>query len=122
MESPRNPLGLKMLNHISLVCSSVEKTREFYHGVLGFVPIQRPGSLKFEGAWLSNFGIGISVPLLQSENPKITKINPKDNHISFQHGSGGGEAEGDEDRIEEGGLVVDHQLFFHDPDGIMFEI
>ncbi|GJW07406.1 lactoylglutathione lyase [Tanacetum coccineum] len=84
--SGNNPLHLKSLNHISLVCKSVEESIDFYTNVLGFVPIRRPGSFDFDGAWLFNYSIGIH--LLQSENPdhmtKKLEINPKDNHISFQ--------------------------------------
>jgi catechol 2,3-dioxygenase-like lactoylglutathione lyase family enzyme len=83
----------------------------FYADVLGFVPIRRPGSFDFDGAWcvrgrgrlplpsifllsyttqssrLFNYGIGVH--LLQSEDPGSLpenkgEINPKDNHISFQ--------------------------------------
>lgn len=126
-----NPLALTSLNHISLVCSSVEKSIEFYKNILGFVPVRRPGSFNFNGAWLFSYGIGIH--LLQSEDPeempKKTEINPKDNHISFQCES----IDAVEKKltemgikyvrklVEEGGIYVD-QLFFHDPDGFMVEI
>ena len=46
-----NPLQLKSLNHISIVCASVEKSVDFYVNVLGFSPIKRPSSLDFNGAW-----------------------------------------------------------------------
>lgn len=126
-----NPLHLTSLNHISLVCRSVEQSIDFYQNVLGFVPIRRPGSFDFDGAWLFGFGIGIH--LLQSEDPenmpKKTKINPKDNHISFQCESMGAVEKKLKElgikslraRVEEGGVQVD-QLFFHDPDGFMVEI
>ncbi|CAI0422033.1 unnamed protein product [Linum tenue] len=81
-----NPLQLKSLYHISLVCRSVEKSLDFNQHVLGFFTIRRLGSFDFDDAWL--FGYGIRIHLLQSENPesmpKISEINPKDNHISFQ--------------------------------------
>ncbi|XP_047096070.1 glyoxylase I 4-like [Lolium rigidum] len=124
-------LPLASLNHISVVCRSVEESLDFYMNVLGFVPIRRPGSFNFNGAWLFNYGIGIH--LLQSEDPKSlhekTEINPKDNHISFQCES----MVAVERRlkelgisyiqrcVEEGGIYVD-QIFFHDPDGFMIEI
>ncbi|CAN0900928.1 Glyoxylase I 4 [Linum grandiflorum] len=126
-----NPLQLKSLNHISLVCRSVEKSLDFYQHVLGFFPIRRPGSFDFDGAWL--FGYGIGIHLLQSEDPesmpKICVINPKDNHISFQCESMATvekklkemEIEYVKGRVEEGGIYVD-QIFFHDPDGSMIEI
>ncbi|XP_059274684.1 glyoxylase I 4-like [Lycium ferocissimum] len=126
-----NPLHLKSLNHISVVCRSVEKSLDFYQNILGFFPIRRPGSFNFDGAWLFNYGFGIH--LLQSEDPeklpKIKTINPKDNHISFQCESmitvekrlKEMEIEYIKSRVEEGGIYVD-QLFFHDPDGMMIEI
>ncbi|XP_047324613.1 glyoxylase I 4-like [Impatiens glandulifera] len=126
-----NPLRLTSLNHVSLVCRSVEDSIEFYTNILGFVPVRRPGSFDFSGAWLFSYGIGIH--LLQSENPenmpKKTEINPKDNHISFQCESIGTvekklkemEMKYVRREVEEGGIFVD-QLFFHDPDGFMIEI
>ncbi|KAK3016686.1 hypothetical protein RJ639_007091 [Escallonia herrerae] len=126
-----NPLHLTSLNHISLVCKSVEESIDFYVNVLGFVPVRRPGSFDFNGAWLFSYGIGIH--LLQSEDPehmnKKDEINPKDNHISFQCESMGAVEKKLKDmgihyvrqRVEEGGVYVD-QLFFHDPDGFMIEI
>ncbi|PAN17504.1 hypothetical protein GQ55_3G128300 [Panicum hallii var. hallii] len=124
-------LPLASLNHISIVCRSVEESLRFYTDVLGFVPIRRPGSFDFDGAWLFNYGIGIH--LLQSEDPgslpEKREINPKDNHISFQCES----MTAVERRlkelgipyvqrcVEEGGINVD-QIFFHDPDGFMIEI
>ncbi|KAG2723059.1 hypothetical protein I3760_02G155400 [Carya illinoinensis] len=130
-ESMGNPLHLKSLNHISLVCRSVKESIHFYQNVLGFIPIRRPGSFDFDGAWL--FGYGIGIHLLQTEDPenipKKTEINPKDNHTSFQCESMGAvEKKLKEMGIayvrtmaEEGGIHVD-QIFFHDPDGFMMEI
>uniref|UniRef100_A0A0R0FME2 Glyoxalase/fosfomycin resistance/dioxygenase domain-containing protein n=1 Tax=Glycine max TaxID=3847 RepID=A0A0R0FME2_SOYBN len=109
-----NPLQLKSLNHISIVCASVEKSVDFYVNVLGFSPIKRPSSLDFNGAWLFNYGIGIH--LLQSEDPegmpKLVPINPKDNHISFQHSSGGKrlqqmKIEYVKNRVEENGMMIE---------------
>ncbi|PSR96081.1 Metallothiol transferase [Actinidia chinensis var. chinensis] len=126
-----NPLHLTSLNHISLVCKSVEESIDFYKNVLGFIPVRRPGSFNFDGAWLFSYGIGIH--LLRSENPEDEpnkrQINPKDNHISFQCESMAAVEKKLEEmgidhvrqRVEEGGIYVD-QLFFHDPDGFMIEI
>ncbi|KAE9453504.1 hypothetical protein C3L33_14587, partial [Rhododendron williamsianum] len=130
-ENRGNPLQLTSLNHISLVCTSVQESIDFYQNILGFVPVRRPGSLNFDGAWLFNCGIGIH--LLQSEeagkSPEKREINPKDNHISFQCESISAVEKSLSEmginyvrqRVEEGGIYVD-QLFFHDPDGFMVEI
>jgi len=124
-------LPLTSLNHISLLCKSVEDSINFYENVLGFVPIKRPGSFDFDGAWLFNYGVGVH--LLQSKNsedlPKKSEINPRDNHISFQCESmqvvemklQDMEIKYVKRRVEEGGLYVD-QLFIHDPDGFMIEM
>ncbi|KAJ6700584.1 hypothetical protein OIU74_012011 [Salix koriyanagi] len=84
---------------------------------------------KFEGAWLFNYGI--SIHLLESDRAptKKSKINPKDNHISFQCPDMNLVIKKLEEKgveyvtavVEEGGVTVD-QLFFHDPDGYMVEI
>jgi len=49
--SVENPLRLQSVNHISLICRSVEESMDFYQNVLGFFPIRRPGSFDFDGAW-----------------------------------------------------------------------
>lgn len=127
-----NPLQLKSVNHISLICKSVNESVSFYEKVLGFISIVRPGSFDFEGAWL--FGYGIGIHLLQAEDPenipRKNEINPKDNHISFQCDESMDAVEkylNDKKigckraMVEENGIQVD-QLFFHDPDGFMIEI
>ncbi|KAK8626595.1 hypothetical protein V6N13_134232 [Hibiscus sabdariffa] len=124
-------LPLLSLNHVSFVCKSVSRSVKFYQRVLGFVLIKRPSSFKFEGAWLFNYGIGIHLLEMESssEPRKKEKINPKDNHISFQCSDMKQVMRKLEEMeiqyvtavVEEGGIQVD-QLFFHDPDGYMVEI
>ncbi|MCL7029366.1 hypothetical protein MKW94_023138 [Papaver nudicaule] len=125
-------LPLLSLNHVSYLCKSVAESAKFYQEVLGFVLIRRPSSFQFEGVWLFNYGIGIHLLQCNSTNDvqqMPVKINPKDNHISFQCT----DIELVKKRlremgmkyetalVEEGGVFVD-QLFFHDPDGYMIEI
>ncbi|KAL7002072.1 Glyoxylase I 4 [Sarracenia purpurea var. burkii] len=121
---------LLALNHVSFVCKSVARSVKFYEEVLGFVLIKRPSSFDFQGAWLFNHGIGIH--LLEADDIPVMKkgkINPKDNHISFQTSDMELIMRKLDDLsieyvaavVEEGGVVVD-QLFFHDPDGYMIEI
>ncbi|CAA2982346.1 metallothiol transferase -like [Olea europaea subsp. europaea] len=125
-----NKLSFLSLNHVSYVCKSVEKSVQFYEKVLGFVLIKRPSSFDFEGAWLFNHGIGIHLLGAAEKVPnKKEKINPKDNHISFQCTDMELIIQKLEEMkieyvtavVKEGGITVD-QLFFHDPDGYMIEI
>ncbi|KAE8794438.1 Glyoxalase [Hordeum vulgare] len=129
----RGALPLASLNHISVVCRSLESSLGFYRDVLGFIQIRRPGSFDFDGAWLFNFGIGVH--LLQAEDPESlpprkTEINPKDNHISFTTCESMEAVQRRlkelgiryvQRRVVEGGIHVD-QIFFHDPDGFMIEV
>ncbi|PHU10213.1 hypothetical protein BC332_22073 [Capsicum chinense] len=122
-------MPLLALNHVSYVCKSVPKSVEFYQQVLGFDLIQRPSSFQFEGAWLFNHGIGIHLLGREDAASNKGKINPKENHISFQctdmdlmmQRLDDMEIEYVTATVEEGGVTVD-QLFFHDPDGNMIEI
>ncbi|KAJ0009784.1 hypothetical protein Pint_32850 [Pistacia integerrima] len=117
------------LNHVSFVCKSVRDSVRFYEDVLGFVLIKRPSSFNFEGAWLFNHGIGVHLLEVDNVPGKKGKINPKDNHISFQTSDmelimkklEAMNIEYVTAVVEEGGITVD-QLFFHDPDGYMIEI
>ncbi|MCD9558691.1 hypothetical protein HAX54_016225 [Datura stramonium] len=124
-----NRMPLLALNHVSYVCKSVAKSAQFYEQVLGFVLIKRPSSFDFDGAWLFNHGIGIHLLGKEDVQSKRGKINPKDNHISFQctdmdliiQRLNDMEIEYVTATVKEGGVTVD-QLFFHDPDGNMIEI
>ncbi|CAI5472092.1 unnamed protein product [Closterium sp. Yama58-4] len=128
------PLPLTSLNHVSIHCSNVEQSVNFYCDVMGFVPVRRPDCLNFDGAWLFNHGIGIHL-LGQSEDPQAPQlrvpkeINPKSDHFSFQCDDIEEVESGLEERgiaflrqcVEEAGIMVE-QLFFHDPDGHMIEV
>ncbi|KAI5060556.1 hypothetical protein GOP47_0024976 [Adiantum capillus-veneris] len=128
------PLPISSVNHISLLCASAEKSVEFYERVLGFVPIKRPGSFNFDGAWLFNYGFGIHLiesPQAAAQLPKKDDIDPQDYHMSFQTACQ--DVDDIEEcleklgvrhkrvQVEESGILVD-QIFFHDPDGFMIEV
>ncbi|PWA54325.1 Glyoxalase-like domain-containing protein [Artemisia annua] len=125
-------LPLMSLNHISRVCKSVNDSVEFYTKALGFVLIERPKALDFDGAWLFNYGIGIHLVQSKDEDklPNNHELDPMDNHISFQCE----DMEALERKLKERGIKcmkrtvggkedgeID-QLFFNDPDGFMIEI
>ncbi|WOL01090.1 hypothetical protein Cni_G09803 [Canna indica] len=127
-------MPLIALNHVSRLCKSVEGSVEFYTKVLGFVLINRPPTLDFNGAWLFNYGVGIH--LVQKEDggeppdASVDHLDSMDNHISFQCE----DMEAMERRLkemgikylrrtikEEEGSPID-QLFFNDLDGFMIVI
>ncbi|XP_052171082.1 glyoxylase I 4 [Diospyros lotus] len=124
---------LMALNHVSRLCRSVKDSIDFYTKVLGFVLVERPLALDFDGAWLFNYGVGIH--LVQSpDDERLPRpdhgLDPMDNHISFQcEDVGAVEERLKEMNIkykkrtvkDEGGGAIG-QLFFNDPDGFMIEI
>ncbi|PNW72196.1 hypothetical protein CHLRE_16g678200v5 [Chlamydomonas reinhardtii] len=122
----RRPLPLKALNHVSRCCEDVARSFAFYTDVLGFIPVKRPTSFEFEGAWMFNYGIGLHL-VKGNPAPRDSKIEPKTCHISFQVSISLEEMEA---HLKEWGLdyvkqvfvedgVEVGQLFFHDPDNNM---
>ncbi|CAL5444623.1 unnamed protein product [Camellia sinensis] len=130
-ENLENPLRLTSLNHVSLVCGSLEKSIDFYTNVLGFVPVRRPNSFNFDGAccsvikWITSFAIrrprtydeekqnqsqGQSYFIPGCEIMAMVEKKLKEMGIECMR-----------QMVEEGGIHID-QLFFHDPDGFIIEI
>ncbi|XP_047340325.1 glyoxylase I 4-like [Impatiens glandulifera] len=129
-------IPLMALNHVSRLCKSVEKSVDFYRNLLGFVPMKRPDSFDFNGAWLFNYGVGVHLVQAPDSNllPKVHRLDPLDNHISFQCEDAGVIEEKlkemnieyikrnvETDDNDDDGSSID-QLFFNDPDGFMIEI
>ncbi|XP_050386311.1 glyoxylase I 4 [Argentina anserina] len=134
-QKEQHPLPLMALNHVSRLCRNVEESVDFYTKVLGFVKIERPPALNFNGAWLFNYGVGIH--LVQSKDEEMRPaadqdhLDPMDNHISFQCE----DMDAIVKKLEE--LNIEYlkrtveddknrakidQIFFNDPDGFMIEI
>ena len=118
------PLG--GLHHLSRQVSDVERSRAFYRDVLGFAEIQRP-DLKFNGAWLENYGIQVHLIGDQDFNPEDKEISSRANHTAFHSA----DLDRTEQLLREHGVQVrvniqsgtgNKQLFFHDPDGHTIEI
>ncbi|KAK1553429.1 hypothetical protein Q3G72_034914 [Acer saccharum] len=112
----------------------VKDSIDFYTKVLGFVLIERPPAFDFHGAWLFNYGVGIHLVQSKDQNrsPEIDRLDPMDNHISFQCEDMEAMVKRLEemklkyikrtvDQEDESGTAID-QLFFNDPDGFMIEI
>ena len=50
MKTTAVPIQVKCLDHVTLVVADLERSRQFYVGVLGMEEVQRPG-FSFEGCW-----------------------------------------------------------------------
>jgi len=50
MNDAAAPIGVKCLDHVTLVVDDLERSRAFYVDVLGMDPVDRPG-FSFDGRW-----------------------------------------------------------------------
>lgn len=120
------------VNHVSRICSSAEKSREFYMDLLGATILNRP-NFPSPGYWL---WLGnVQLHLIQGANAKEEATHAAGvatgnvNHISFEVWDFDAvEAKlkkigypYKKNRVPEGGNVI-HQLFLEDPDGHFIEI
>lgn len=121
----------QMLEHYTIRCASLERTRDFYRDVLGLSAGERP-NFPFKGYWMYLGGVPIVhlVDRAESEvrdGPHRAGDTAALDHIAFRgfdieatratlraHGLGFRE------NAVPGGRI--HQIFVPDPDGILIEL
>jgi glyoxylase I family protein len=64
------------LHHAALYVSDLEKTRDFYTGVLGMKEIARPVDFTFPGAYFKRGGAEVHV-VVESEPDRTAQLRPK---------------------------------------------
>ena len=114
------------LEHFTLECADLERTRSFYCDMLGLTAGFRP-QMSFPGYWLYCGGVAV-VHLMKKEAADRPKTNTgRLDHIAFKsidpdvtlarlrdHGIAY-----EENKVWEIGLL---QVFVHDPDGLQIEL
>ncbi len=111
--------------HVSLLVSDLAAAREFYEGVLGLVPAERP-ELGFDGVW---YDIGAQqIHLLVVPNPDSVTGRPehggRDRHVAL----GVENLDAVKRRLEQAGIPYTMSrsgrpaLFCRDPDGNAVEL
>jgi catechol 2,3-dioxygenase-like lactoylglutathione lyase family enzyme len=124
-------MPVELLEHYTIRCASLERTRDFYADVLGLTVGERP-KFPFKGYWLYLAGVPIVhlVDAAESETrdgPHRTGDTAALDHIAFR----GKDLEATRATLRRHGLnfrenVVPggriHQLFVPDPDGILIEL
>lgn len=124
-------MPVEMLEHYTIRCASLEKTRDFYRDVLGLTVGDRP-NFPFKGYWLYLGGVPI-VHLVDAQESTV-RDGPKHgtdtgafDHIAFR----GVDIEATRATLKAhnvafrenavpGGRI--HQFFVPDPDGILVEL
>ena len=121
-------MGLHHIDHYNIDVVDLEKSKEFYCGILGLVDGARP-PLPFPGAWLygENETPIVHLSDVLSNDQRVAAPTARLNHISF-------ECSGAEDiriRLERAEVefkvivlpVIDKtQFFMRDPNGIFVEL
>ncbi len=118
-------MPLAKLDHVTVLCADVDMSRRFYADVLGMVDGDRP-PFDFPGAWLYVEGRPV-VHLVGGRNERgITETGSFD-HVAFD----ARDLAAMRRRLSEAGVEFRergvpgrplHQVFLHDPDGIMIEL
>ena len=124
-------MPVEMLEHYTIRCASLERTRDFYRDVLGLTEGERP-KFPFKGYWLYLGGVPIVhlVDAAESEmrdGPHRGSDTAALDHIAFR----GRDLEATRATLRRHGLSFRenavpggriHQIFVPDPDGILIEL
>jgi len=129
-------LGVSALEHVTIRCAQLQRTRDFYVDLMGLVDGERP-NFPFRGHWLYLGGIPV-VHLVEATDTAgawgrdIVIPNPEEGTGSFDHVAfKGDDFQAMRDRLQKAGLTFKErvvpggrlsQLFVHDPEGVLVEI
>lgn len=117
------PLG--KLDHVTIHCADLGRSRHFYARVLGLTEGDRP-AFGFPGAWLYLDGRAV-VHLVAERNDGTVSGSGSLDHVAFDATDLGGmrsHLKGSDIAFTEQGVPGGqlHQIFLNDPDGVKIEI
>lgn len=124
-------MPVEMLEHYTIRCADLERTRDFYRDVLGLGVGERP-KFPFRGYWLYLGGVPIvhlvdAVESAKRDGPHASGDTAALDHIAFR----GLDLEATRATLRHHGLSFRenaipgariHQIFVSDPDGILIEL
>jgi catechol 2,3-dioxygenase-like lactoylglutathione lyase family enzyme len=118
-------MPLKKLDHVTIACADLARSRAFYAAVLGLTDEDRPG-FQFPGAWLYLHGHPV-VHLIGGRTDAVPDTTGNFDHVAFD----ADDLEGMRTRLKQAGVAFTEQtvpgrpltqLFMLDPDGIKIEL
>jgi catechol 2,3-dioxygenase-like lactoylglutathione lyase family enzyme len=118
-------MPLAKLDHVTVLCSDLARSRKFYSDALGFEDGDRP-SFSFPGAWLYLDGRAV-VHLVAGLNDGSAKATGCFDHVAFD----ATDLPALRQRLEAAGVSFTErdvpgrplrQVFVHDPDGVKIEV
>ena len=129
-------MGVSALEHVTIRCAQLQRTRDFYVDLMGLTDGERP-NFPFRGHWLYLGGIPV-VHLVEATDTAgawgrdIVIPNPEEGTGSFDHVAfKGDDFEVMRDRVKAAGMTFKErvvpgrplkQLFVLDPEGVLVEI
>jgi len=129
-------LGVQALEHVTIRCAQLQRTRDFYVDLMGLVDGERP-NFPFRGHWLYLGGIPV-VHLVEATDTAgawgrdLVIPNPEEGTGSFDHVAFKGDDFGAmRERLQKAGMTFKErvvpggrfsQLFVPDPEGVLVEI
>lgn len=129
-------MGVSALEHVTIRCAQLQRTRDFYVDLMGLTDGERP-NFPFRGHWLYLGGIPV-VHLVEATDTAgawgrdIVIPNPEEGTGSFDHVAfRGDDFEVMRDRVKAAGMTFKErvvpgrplkQLFVLDPEGVLVEI
>ncbi|MBL6940123.1 MAG: VOC family protein [Alphaproteobacteria bacterium] len=124
-------MPVEMLEHYTVRCESLERTRDFYRDVLGLTDGDRP-NFPFKGYWMYLGGVPVvhlvdAQESVERDGPQVGVDTAALDHIAFR----GKDIEATRatfkarnlkfrENAVPGGRI--HQIFVRDPDGILIEL
>jgi catechol 2,3-dioxygenase-like lactoylglutathione lyase family enzyme len=131
-------MGVSALEHVTIRCAQLQRTRDFYVELMGLTEGARP-NFAFRGYWLYLGGIPV-VHLVEAADrpggreivipdaaPQATKGTGSFDHVAFR----GDDFNGMKEKLTQAGLTYRErvvpggalsQLFVPDPEGVLVEI
>lgn len=121
-------MAVDQLEHYTIRCKSLEATRDFYRDYIGLEVGPRP-NFNFAGYWLYLGGVPVVHLVEETDRPRAADDHTTGglDHIAFR----GTDLEATVAKLKRGDIkfreasVPDfrlHQIFVHDPDGILIEL
>ncbi|HUE64997.1 MAG TPA: VOC family protein [Rhizomicrobium sp.] len=129
-------MGVQLLEHVTIRCAQLRRTRDFYVELMGLTEGDRP-AFPFRGHWLYLGGVPV-VHLVEASDsagawgrdivtPKVEDGTGSFDHVAFR----GDDFQAMRNRLNEAGIIFKErivpggqlsQLFVPDPEGVLVEI
>lgn len=130
MTEPAAPIRVKRIDHVTIVVKDLERSRDFYCGVLGMGEVERP-RFSFAGKWFQAGSTQIHLILEHAESGpagETRQTSSRGHHFAFEVADANAAAR----RLTGLGLPIVSgpkerpdgavQVFVNDPDGHLVEL